>query len=153
MTPHAIEIVPVMWVFYGWLALSAAYFLHGIARATEPAAASASPFAAERSAQARAAEIVKARFGGSGWANLVFANAVAGALLYYATQGNLWAAVFCALACLWMIYDCASSPLILRQLGASQVDALDWVYYGAGVVAWAYVLACLALRGFPDALA
>jgi hypothetical protein len=145
--PFSIEIVPVMWVFWAWAALSIGYFLHGASTRRGAPPVSVSPFISERSAQARRGEISRQRFGPRGWAHMLFATGIAGVLLYLANAGSLWAAVFFAVASLWLIYDHVATPIALSDIGSDMVDTLDRAYYATGVAVWAYALACIL---FPN---
>lgn len=145
--PFNIEIVPVMWVFCAWAAFSIAYFVHGAVNRRVEEPASTSPFLSERSAQVRRNEISRQRFGWRGWAHMLLANGIGGLLLYFAGAGSLWAAAFFAVAGLWLIYDHLATPIALRDIGAGMVAALDRTYYAAGVVVWAYALACVMFPG------
>lgn len=95
--PFSVEIVPVVWVFWAWAALSIGYFLHG--------------------ASARRGEISRQRFGARGWMHMLFANGIGGMLLYFANAGLLWAAAFFAVAGLWLIYDRIATPIALKDIG------------------------------------
>lgn len=136
-----------MWVYWAWAALCIAYFLHGAStrRIAEPV--SVSPFISERSAQARRGEISRQRFGLRGWTHMLFANGIGGVLLYLANAGSLWAAVFFAVAGLWLIYDHVATPIALKDIGPGLVETPDRAYYATGVAVWAYALACIL---FPD---
>jgi hypothetical protein len=138
-----IEIVPVMWVFWVWAALSIAYFMYGARRSSIATPPSDSPYISERSTHARRAELARQRFSARGWAYMLFANAIAGALLYLTTSGTFWAAIFLAIACLWLTYDHLVSPNALRDIASGQIAAIDRTYYATGVVVWVYVLACV----------
>jgi hypothetical protein len=138
-----IEIVPVMWVFWAWAALSVAYFAHGTQRARVAVAPSDSPFVSERSTHARRVELFRQRFGPRGWTYMLFANSAAGVLLYFTTQGKLWAALFFAVAGLWLIYDHIVSPFALRDIASGEIAAQDRAYYAIGVAVWVYALACV----------
>jgi hypothetical protein len=145
--PFAIEIVPVMWVFYAWAVLSIVYFVNGTQRSRVAVAPSDSPFVSERSTHARRVELFRQRFGPRGWTYMLFANAVGGGLLYFTLEGRLWAAVFLALACLWLIYDHVVSPSALRDIASGQIATQDRAYYAVGVAVWVYVLACASFPG------
>jgi hypothetical protein len=138
-----LEVVPVLWVFWGWVALSLAYFSLGAALDPAKEAPQVSPFETERSAQARYREMQKKRFGWRGFAYLIFANAAGGVLLYLATAGKVWAIVLFAPVCLWLIYDNASTPFALREMHPRLVNTLDWTYFAIGVVIWVYAFACI----------
>jgi hypothetical protein len=141
--PFAVEVIPVMQVFWAWLGLSLAYFTLGTLRGRIARPASESPFVAERSAHSRRAELFRQRFGSYSWTYMLVANSISGVLLYLATAGSYWGAVLCAVACIWLVYDHLASPLALHDIASARFNALDWTYYALGVAMWAYALACV----------
>jgi hypothetical protein len=150
--PTAIEFVPVMWVFWAWAGFTLAFFAIGAAKCRlnlpplgpEPAGRDKLP--GEQRAEAKFRDTYRKRFSWNELVYLVLANGAGGFLLYFANAGVLWAIVFFALACLWLIYDAASAPFAFRQMNPRLVETLDWVYFMTGAVAWTYCLACIASR-------
>ena len=63
---------------------------------------------------------------------MLFATGIAGVLLYLANAGSLWAAVFFAVASLWLIYDHVATPIALSDIGSDMVDTLDRAYTQPG---------------------
>ena len=145
--PFSLEVVPVLWVFWAWAALTVAYFVYGTAKHRHAEPASASPFISERSAQTRRNEISRQRFGPRGWAHMLLANGIGGLLLHLADTGLLWAGAFFAVAGLWLIYDHVATPIALKDIGPGMIEPLDRGYYAVGVAVWVYALACIL---FPD---
>jgi hypothetical protein len=150
--PAALEVVPVMWVFWAWAAFTTAFFAIGAAKCRlnlpplgpEPSARDMLASAQEAETKFRAT--YKKRFAWSELRYLVMANGAGGFLLYFANAGVIWAIVFVALVGLWLVYDDATAPFSLRQMNPRLVETLDWVYYHSGAAVWSYCLACIALR-------
>jgi len=142
------EAVPVMWVFWGWVALTLGFFMQGYGRARSlPPVNPASVMRPERiTREMRFAELYRQRFGWTAFGYLVLAYGLAGVLLFFAREGNAQVAALFALACLWLIYDHASTPFALRGLDPRLDDALDWIYHACGVLVWVYALAWVGMR-------
>jgi len=142
-----IEVVPVIWVFAGWAAVTAAYFVAGARAGAVAAPASTSPYLSERAAVERLHELSRSRFGAKSVTYQVFVNGCGALLLvFFVLQGKLWAGLFFVPLGLWMIYDSLSSPFLLRELHPRLVGAPDWAYFLTGIAVWAYCLACVGMR-------
>jgi hypothetical protein len=152
MTPTAIEIVPVLWVFAAWLGATLAFFANGITicrlnlppLARDPAADAR--FYSERESETKFRETYLKRFASSEVLYLLMFNGAGGCLLYVADEGVLWAAAFFALVAAWLIYDYASAPATLNEMNPRLVGNLDRVYFYGGALVWAYCLACIGSR-------
>jgi hypothetical protein len=150
--PAALEVVPVMWVFWAWAVFTIAFFAIGTTKCRlNLPPLGPEPSAREMLTNAREAEIkfrdtYKRRFAGNELLYLAMANGAGGFLLYFANAGVVWAIVFVALLGLWLIYDNGTAPFSLRQMNPRLVETLDWVYFQSGAVVWIYCLACIALR-------
>ena len=150
--PAALEIVPVMWVFWAWAVAALAFFANGAAICRMnlpplgPGPSTRDMLASERESEAKFRDTYRKRFAWSELPYQVLANGAGGFLLYFANAGVIWALVFFALLCLWLIYDNASAPFSYRQMNPRLVGTSDWVYFLSGAAAWTYCLACISLR-------
>lgn len=152
MTPSAIEIVPVMWVFAAWIGATLAFFANGVAicrlnlppLARDPAADAR--FYSERESETKFRDIYRKRFAWNELLYLLMFNGAGGFLLYVANEGVLWAVVFFALVAVWLIYDYAGVPSTLKEMNPRLVGTLDRIYYYAGALVWAYCLASIGAR-------
>jgi len=152
MTPSAIEIVPLMWVFAAWIGATLAFFANGIAicrlnlppLAPDPAADAR--FYSERETETKFRDTYRKRFAANELLYLLMFNGAGGFLLYVANEGVLWAAGFFALLALWLIYDYASAPSSLSEMNPKLVGTLDRIYFYAGALVWAYCFACIGSR-------
>ncbi len=152
LPPAALEVVPVMWMFWAWAVFTLVFFAIGRAKCSlnlpplGPEKAAREWLTSEREAETKFRDTYRERFAWNELLYLVMANGAGGFLLYFATGGVIWAVVFLFLAGLWLIYDNATAPFSLRQMNPRLVETLDWVYFESGAVVWIYSLACIGLR-------
>ena len=150
--PTAVEVVPVVWVFWAWAVFTLAFFAIGAAKCSlnlpplGPEPSTRERLANEAAAETKFRDTYRKRFALSELPYLVLANGAGGFLLYFANAGVIWAIAFFALVSLWLIYDAASTPYAFRQMNPRLVETFDWVYYVTGTIAWTYCLVCIAAR-------
>jgi hypothetical protein len=150
--PSAFEMLPVLWAYAGWIAITAVFFALGMSTCAAnsgplaPDPQSNSMFRSELEGESKFRETYKARFGSQEITYVLLLNGAAGVLLWFADAGKLWAAGILTVLSLWLVYSHARSPFTLRQMNPRLVDSADWAYYLGGALLWVYIAGCIVLR-------